>query len=66
MIICTCRVTKSLTLRSEELLEREKDRPEWLIPVTVDFDVQLYNEPGIKVKDRFLWNLNGWLGVEHS
>jgi hypothetical protein len=45
---------------SEELLEREKNRAEWLVPITLDFDVAGgYDQGGIKIKDRFLWNLNG-------
>ncbi|KAL7424227.1 Chromatin structure remodeling complex protein sfh1 [Cryptotrichosporon argae] len=45
---------------SEELLEREKDRPELLVPITVDIDVPSADgeQPGIKVCDRFLWNAN--------
>ncbi|ORY24684.1 hypothetical protein BCR39DRAFT_546165 [Naematelia encephala] len=48
------------TYRSEEDLEREKDRPEWLVPITIDFDVPSTHPDsmGIKLKDRFLWNLN--------
>ncbi|RSH92744.1 Chromatin structure remodeling complex protein sfh1 [Saitozyma podzolica] len=45
---------------SEELLEREADRPEVLIPISIDLDIPSGNvdQPGIKVKDRFLWNVN--------
>jgi len=50
-----------MSCRSEELLGREAERPELLVPISVDFDVPS-NHPdqvGIKVKDRFLWNMNG-------
>jgi chromatin structure-remodeling complex subunit SFH1 len=49
------------SFRSEELLEREADRPEVLIPISIDLDIPSGNvdQPGIKVKDRFLWNMNG-------
>ncbi|WWD18147.1 hypothetical protein CI109_102596 [Kwoniella shandongensis] len=46
--------------KSEELLEKEADRPEILIPITIDLDVASPNpdHQGIKIKDRFLWNVN--------
>ncbi|ORX34100.1 hypothetical protein BD324DRAFT_636616 [Kockovaella imperatae] len=45
---------------SEELLRREAGRPTVLVPITIDFDVpsQEADKQGIKVKDRFLWNMN--------
>ncbi|KAK8865672.1 hypothetical protein IAR55_000817 [Kwoniella newhampshirensis] len=45
---------------SEELLEAEADRPELLVPIIIDLDVPSNNpdHQGIKVKDRFLWNIN--------
>ncbi|WVQ85596.1 hypothetical protein IAT38_007762 [Cryptococcus sp. DSM 104549] len=47
------------TYQSEEQLEKEADRPEFLVPIAIDLDVPPYgNEPGIKLKDRFLWNVN--------
>jgi hypothetical protein len=47
--------------RSEEVLEKEANKLEALIPITIDFDVPNPNPDlaGIKIKDRFLWNLNG-------
>ena len=47
--------------RSEEMLEKEARRPELLVPISVDFDVpsNSLDQLGIKVKDRFLWNMNG-------
>ena len=47
--------------RSEDLLDREAGRAEMLVPITVDLDISS-NDPdkqGIKIKDRFLWNMNG-------
>ena len=46
---------------SEELLEQEAKRPERLVPISVDLDVPSSDpeQTGIKVKDRFLWNVNG-------
>ncbi|WRT65911.1 uncharacterized protein IL334_002862 [Kwoniella shivajii] len=45
---------------SEELLEKEADRPEMLVPITVDLDIPNPdpNGQGIRIKDRFLWNIN--------
>jgi hypothetical protein len=47
--------------RSQEVLEAEAQKLEALIPITIDFDVPNPNPDlaGIKIKDRFLWNLNG-------
>jgi hypothetical protein len=49
--------------RSQEVLEAEAQKQEALIPITIDFDVPNPNPDlaGIKIKDRFLWNLNGQL-----
>lgn len=49
--------------RSIERLEKEAATPELLVPITVDFDVPSVNAEasGIKIKDRFLWNINGAL-----
>lgn len=46
---------------SVEALAEEADQPEHLVPVVIDFDVQSLNpdQQGIKLKDRFLWNING-------
>ena len=54
---------RRLICSSEERLETEAHRPEVLVPITVDFDVQgeTADAPGIKIKDRFLWNINGEL-----
>ena len=43
------------------MLEREARRPELLVPISVDFDVPSngMDQVGIKIKDRFLWNMNG-------
>jgi len=48
-------------VRSQEVLEAEAQKLEALIPITIDFDVPNPNPDlaGIKIKDRFLWNLNG-------
>jgi hypothetical protein len=45
----------------QEVLEIEANKLEALIPITIDFDVPNPNPDlaGIKIKDRFLWNLNG-------
>ncbi|EIW72832.1 hypothetical protein TREMEDRAFT_26575 [Tremella mesenterica DSM 1558] len=45
---------------SEELLLREAGRPEALIPITVDLEVssEVQDQMGIKIRDRFLWNVN--------
>lgn len=55
--------TQSLKRSTEEALEREADKPESLVPITIDFDVTSNNPDvsGIKIKDRFLWNMNGEL-----
>lgn len=47
--------------RSTDVLEVEANKREVLIPITIDFDVPSANPElgGIKIKDRFLWNLNG-------
>jgi chromatin structure-remodeling complex subunit SFH1 len=29
-----------------------------LIPITLDLEVQTDNQPGMRLKDRFLWNVN--------
>jgi chromatin structure-remodeling complex subunit SFH1 len=49
--------------RSVERLEKEAATPDLLVPITVDFDVPSSNPDvsGIKIKDRFLWNINGEL-----
>lgn len=46
--------------RSEDELQKEAERPEMLIPITIDFDVQSTHpdQQGLKIRDRFLWNLN--------
>lgn len=46
--------------RSEDELSKEAERPEMLIPITIDFDVQSTHpdQQGLKIRDRFLWNLN--------
>ncbi|OCF75214.1 hypothetical protein I204_04067 [Kwoniella mangroviensis CBS 8886] len=53
------RVTKHNYV-SEELLEKEADRPELLVPITIDLDIPSHdpNSQGIRIKDRFLWNIN--------
>ncbi|WVW80377.1 hypothetical protein I302_102358 [Kwoniella bestiolae CBS 10118] len=53
------RVTKHAYV-SEELLEKEADRPELLVPITIDLDIPSHdpNTQGIRIKDRFLWNIN--------
>ncbi|KAK4686922.1 chromatin structure-remodeling complex subunit SFH1, partial [Tremellales sp. Uapishka_1] len=45
---------------SDELLDGAATRPELLVPISLDFDVPSNNaeQLGIKVKDRFLWNIN--------
>ncbi|WWC88107.1 uncharacterized protein L201_003011 [Kwoniella dendrophila CBS 6074] len=45
---------------SEELLEKEADRPELLVPISIDLDIPNTdpNGQGIRIKDRFLWNIN--------
>ena len=50
---------------SEELLEREAEKPELLVPITIDLEVPSdtpdapgMQGQGIKIKDRFLWNVN--------
>ncbi|WVN85562.1 uncharacterized protein L203_100710 [Cryptococcus depauperatus CBS 7841] len=45
---------------SEELLELEAERPEILVPITIDLDVPATNidQTSIKIRDRFLWNVN--------
>lgn len=51
------------------MLEAEAQKLEALIPITIDFDVPNPNPDlaGIKIKDRFLWNLNGQLlGYFHA
>lgn len=50
----------SLFNRSEDELQKEAERPEMLIPITIDFDVQSTHpdQQGLKIRDRFLWNLN--------
>lgn len=52
-------VTKHV-YRSEDELSKEAERPEMLIPITIDFDVQSTHpdQQGLKIRDRFLWNLN--------
>ena len=42
-------------------MARDAERPEILVPITVDFDVSAYypDQVSIKVRDRFLWNING-------
>ncbi|WVR05628.1 hypothetical protein IAU60_002650 [Kwoniella sp. DSM 27419] len=45
---------------SEERLLDAADRPELIVPINVDLEVQS-NDPnvqGLRVKDRFLWNVN--------
>ncbi|WVF70662.1 hypothetical protein IAT40_005455 [Kwoniella sp. CBS 6097] len=48
--------------QSEELLGQAAERPELLVPITVDLEVPAsVNDPngqGIRIKDRFLWNIN--------
>ncbi|WVQ97035.1 hypothetical protein IAU59_004145 [Kwoniella sp. CBS 9459] len=48
--------------QSEELLEEAAERPELLVPITVDLEVPASssdaNAQGIRIKDRFLWNIN--------
>ncbi|OCF45232.1 hypothetical protein I317_00754 [Kwoniella heveanensis CBS 569] len=48
--------------QSEELLESAAERPELLVPITVDLEVPASlndaNAQGIRIKDRFLWNIN--------
>lgn len=41
-------------------MRKEAERPEMLIPITIDFDVQSTHpdQQGLKIRDRFLWNLN--------
>lgn len=60
---CQISLQSRLTDRSEERLERDSHNPEVLVPITVDFDVQAEsNDPvqaNFKIKDRFLWNMNG-------
>ncbi|WWC68418.1 uncharacterized protein I206_102345 [Kwoniella pini CBS 10737] len=53
------RVTKH-AIMSEELLEKEADRPELLVPISIDLDIPNMdpNIQGIRIKDRFLWNIN--------
>ncbi|WOO85705.1 Chromatin structure-remodeling complex subunit sfh1 [Vanrija pseudolonga] len=53
------RVTKHKIV-PEELLASEAERPEMLVPITVDYDVPspTGDQTGIKIKDRFLWNAN--------
>lgn len=36
----------------------EADRPELLIPITLDLEIQSDTQPGMRLKDRFLWNVN--------
>ncbi|WVO19627.1 uncharacterized protein IAS62_000916 [Cryptococcus decagattii] len=52
-------VTKHV-YKSEDELQKEAARPEMLIPITIDFDVQSTHpdQQGLKIRDRFLWNLN--------
>lgn len=47
--------------RSTDVLEAEAQKREVLVPITIDFDVASPDpdRAGIKIKDRFLWNLNG-------
>ena len=47
--------------RSEEMLEREAHKAEALVPISVDFDVPANHQDqvGIKIRDRFLWKVNG-------
>lgn len=55
------RALADLTPRPAEILEAEANKREVLVPITIDFDVPSTNPElgGIKIKDRFLWNLNG-------
>ena len=66
--ISTCRFSRlprakgeKLIFSPQDVLEIEADVLEALIPITIDFDVPNPNPDlaGIKIKDRFLWNLNG-------
>lgn len=54
-------VYADLISRPAEILEAEANKREVLVPITIDFDVPSTNPElgGIKIKDRFLWNLNG-------
>jgi chromatin structure-remodeling complex subunit SFH1 len=54
-------IRRKLTCRSQETLDAEADKLEALVPITIDFDVPSPNpeHAGIKIKDRFLWNLHG-------
>lgn len=60
--VTVCRFPRytPLTIRSDELLAREAGNKELLVPITIDLDVPGTEvEAGIKIKDRFLWNVNG-------
>ncbi|TYJ55741.1 hypothetical protein B9479_003517 [Cryptococcus floricola] len=54
----TAALTKHI-YHTEERLAQEAERPEHLLPITIDFDVNAAGDtPGFRVHDRFLWNLN--------
>ena len=57
----SCGQYRALISSPQDVLEIEADVLEALIPITIDFDVPNPNPDlaGIKIKDRFLWNLNG-------
>lgn len=47
--------------RPEDALAAEADRPELLVPISLDLEIKEPHGPeedGIKIKDRFMWNAN--------
>lgn len=51
--------TQTDEISSEEELLAESSRPELLVPITLDIEMQgSETSPGFRLKDRFLWNVN--------
>lgn len=49
--------------RPEEAL-LQADRPELLVPISIDLEIPSSTDQGYKIKDRFMWNVHGASGLD--